>query len=208
MMASASISDLSSSQSPGAAPLLRKKAVFLDRDGTLIRHHEYLTDLCDVELLDGTSEALRLLNQRQIPAVVITNQSAVARGLLNEEQLRAIHLEIEARLRSQGAHVDAFYYCPHHPATGVPPYRRRCACRKPEPGLIFQASDELGISPRMSFMVGDSEVDIRAGRRAGCRTVLISAESAAAPESPAPGRPDRVAPDVLQAVHWILGEIE
>ncbi len=208
MAGTGAIVDLSSSQHPNAAALLRKRAVFLDRDGTLIRHCEYLTELSDLELFEETGEAVRLLNQRRIPAVVITNQSAVARGLLSEDGLLAIHSEMQARLRHRGAFLDAFYYCPHHPTEGEQPYRRNCTCRKPQPGLIVKASDELGLSPRLSFMVGDSQSDLEAGRRAGCRTVLIETEgdenhSLAEIGSSA----DFVATDVLQAVHWILGEI-
>ena len=210
MAGTGAIVDLSSSQHPNAAALLRKKAVFLDRDGTLIRHCEYLTELSDLELFEETGEAVQLLNQKRIPAVVITNQSAVARGLLSEEGLMAIHSEMQARLRHHGAFLDAFYYCPHHPTEGERPYRRSCMCRKPEPGLIIRASDELGLSPQLSFMVGDSQIDVEAGRRAGCRTVLIAGTEGVENHSPssqyAPSA-DFEATDVLEAVHWILGEI-
>ena len=203
------IVDLSSSRHPDAAALLRGKAVFLDRDGTLIRHREYLTDLSDLELFEETVEAVRRLNRNRIPAVVITNQAAVARGLLSEEGLMAIHSEIQARLRHRGAFLDAFYYCPHHPTEGELPYRRNCPCRKPQPGLIVKASDELGLSPQLSFMVGDSQGDVEAGRRAGCRTVLIAETEGEGSHSPSQGGcgADFVAADVLQAVHWILGEM-
>ena len=201
--------DLSSSRYPDAAALLRKQAVFLDRDGTLIRHREYLTDLSDLELFEETVEAVRRLNRNRIPAVVITNQSAVARGLLSEEGLMAIHSEIQARLRHRGAFLDAFYYCPHHPTEGELPYRRNCRCRKPQPGLIVKASDELGLSPQLSFMVGDAQGDVEAGRRAGCRTVLIAETEGEGSHSPSQSgcSADFVAADVLQAVHWILGEM-
>ena len=208
MAGTGAIVDLSSAQHPKVAALLRKKAVFLDRDGTLIRHREYLTDISDLELLEETGEAVRLLNQNRIPAVVITNQSAVARGLLSEDGLLAIHSEMQARLRHRGAFLDAFYYCPHHPTEGEHPYRRNCMCRKPQPGLIVRASDELGLSPQLSFMVGDSQIDVNAGRRAGCRTVLIETEGDGNHSlSEIGSSADFVATDVLQAVHWILGEI-
>ncbi len=209
MAEASTIVGLSPSQDPSAAGVLRRKAVFFDRDGTLIRHCEYLTELSDLEIFEETGPALRLLNQRKIPAVMITNQSAVARGLLSEEELMAIHFEMQARLRRASAFLDAFYYCPHHPTEGEPPYRRDCLCRKPQPGLILRASDELGLSPRLSFMIGDSPTDVQAGRRAGCRTVLIAATRENADSSPpeADSSADLVAPDVLQAVRRILGEI-
>ena len=208
MAGTGAIVDLSSSQHPSAAALLRKKGVFLDRDGTLMRHCEYLADISDLELFEETWEAVRLLNRNRIPAVVVTNQSAIARGLLGEEELLAIHSEMQVRLRHRGAFLDAFYYCPHHPTQGELPYRRSCTCRKPQPGLILRAADELGLSPRLSFMVGDSQSDVEAGRRAGCRTVLITETEGDADDSSSEtvGGPDFVARDVLQAVHWILGE--
>ena len=208
MAGTGAIVDLSSSQHPNAAALLRKKGVFLDRDGTLIRHCEYLADISDLELLEETWEAVRLLNRKRIPAVVITNQSAIARGLLSESDLLAIHEEMQARLRHHGAFLDAFYYCPHHPTEGELPYRRTCTCRKPHPGLILRAAEELGLSPQLSFMVGDSQSDVEAGRRAGCRTVLIAETEGAGDDSSLESvfGPDFVARDVLQAVRWILGE--
>ena len=210
MAETGTIADLSASPGPDRAPLFRRKAVFLDRDGTLIRHREYLTEISDLQMFEGTWEAVRLLNQNRIPGVVVTNQSAVARGLLSEEGLKAIHSEIQARLRRRGVFLDAFYYCPHHPTAGNDPYRTACACRKPQPGLILRAANELGLSPDLSFMVGDSESDIEAGRRAGCRTVLIT-DPTGEPSGPRPrggvAAPDFEARDILQAVQWILGEI-
>ncbi len=207
MAGTGEIVNLSSSQHPNAAALLRKKGVFLDRDGTLIRHCEYLADISDLELFEETCEAVRLLNRNRIPAVVITNQSAIARGLLGEEELLAIHSEMQAQLRHRGAFLDAFYYCPHHPEEGELPYRRSCTCRKPRPGLILRAADELGLSPQLSFMVGDSHSDVEAGRRAGCRTVLIAETEGGGDDSSSERffAPDFVARDVLQAVRWILG---
>ncbi len=208
MAGTGAIVDLSSSHHPNAAALLRKKGVFLDRDGTLIRHCEYLVDISDLELFEETWEAILLLNRNRIPAVVITNQSAIARGLLSEKELSAIHSEMQARLWHRGAFLDAFYYCPHHPTEGELPYRRNCTCRKPQPGLILRAADELGLSPQLSFMVGDSQSDVEAGRRAGCRTILIAETEGPEDDSPSESAfgPDFVARDVLQAVRWILGE--
>ncbi len=209
MAGTGAIADLSSAQHPNAAALLRKKAVFLDRDGTLIRHREYLTDISDLELFEETWEAVRLLNRKRIQAVVITNQSAVARGLLSEQELMAIHSEMQARLWHRGAFLDAFYFCPHHPTEGELPYRGNCTCRKPQPGLIVRAADELGLSPQLSFMVGDSQSDVEAGRRAGCRTVLISETEGDGNDSHSEygSSADFAAINVLEAVHWILGEI-
>ncbi len=210
MVGMGTIVDPSDSLHPNQVSPLLKKAVFLDRDGTLIRHREYLTKISDLQLFDQTWEAVRLLNQNRIPGIVVTNQSAVARGLLSEPGLTAIHSEIQARLQLRGAALDAFYYCPHHPTTGNDPYRTTCSCRKPQPGLILRAANELGLSPLLSFMVGDSGTDIEAGRRAGCRTVLI-ADPDCGREITLPGgdtpHPDFEATDILHAVQWIIGEM-
>lgn len=210
MVGMGTIVDPSDSLHPNQASSRQNKAVFLDRDGTLIQHREYLTEITDLQLFDQTWEAVRLLNQNQIPAIVVTNQSAVARGLLSEPGLTAIHSEIQARLQRRGASLDGFYYCPHHPTTGNDPYRTTCSCRKPQPGLILQAANELGLDPLLSFMVGDSGIDIESGRRAGCRTVLI-ADPDGGQEISHPGsntlHPDFEATDILHAVQWIIGEM-
>ena len=188
----------------------QEKAIFFDRDGTLIQHREYLTEISDIQLFDETWKALRLLNQHQIKSIVVTNQSAIARGLLSEGELMSIHSEIQSQLECFGASLNSFYYCPHHPTEGNGTYRKNCLCRKPQPGLIVRAANDLGLSLAHSFMVGDSESDIEAGKRAGCRTVLITNSSyqrdrvVSWSEMP---EPDFEATDILSAVNWILGEI-
>ena len=153
-----------------------KSAVFLDRDGTLIEDVGYLTRLAEVKLLPGAPEALRRLRSAGFLLIVVTNQSAVARGLLTEHRLQRIHQSIQEALREHGAEVDDFFYCPHLPDADVQRYNRNCTCRKPEPGMLLEAARKWNIDLRRSYTVGDSERDMEAGKRAGCRTILLAAE--------------------------------
>lgn len=159
-------SGLSNSNSIG------KRAVFLDRDGTLNVEREYLYRPEEFTFCTGAVEALRLLNQAGYLVVVVTNQSGVARGYYGEPEVQALHHHIDTLLQQQGAYIDAWYYCPHHP-DGIEPYRKVCGCRKPLPGMLQQAAVDLGISLADSWMIGDKLIDVEAGLAAGCRTVLV-----------------------------------
>lgn len=152
---------------------MSRRAVFLDRDGTLIERYDYLVDEKQVVLLPRTVQALRMLQQRGFLLVVVTNQSAVARGLLTEKQLHVIHRRLEALLNEQGVTLEGVYYCPYHPEGSVEQYRRESDLRKPGPGMLLQAARELDIDLSRSWMVGDDHRDILAGKAAGCRTILI-----------------------------------
>ncbi len=167
-------------------------AVFLDRDGTLIEDSGYLRDVARVRLLPGVAETLRALRQAGYRLIVATNQSGVARGLLTEATLAAIHDRMRDLLAQQGVQLDAVYYCPYHPEGTVEAYRRDSDCRKPECGMLRQAAADLGIDLPASWMVGDAERDVEAGRRAGCRTVLLT------PDAGADGQPVSVADFVVQ----------
>jgi D-glycero-D-manno-heptose 1,7-bisphosphate phosphatase len=151
----------------------RQRAVFLDRDGTIIEDVDYLTDPEEVRVLPGVVGALRDLRAAGFLLIVVTNQSAVARGWLTEERLGAVHAELDRRLACGGARVDAYYYCPHLPDGSVPRYAVECACRKPAPGMLEAAAREHNVDLRRSYMVGDSVRDVEAGRRAGCRPILV-----------------------------------
>ncbi|HEV2282382.1 MAG TPA: HAD family hydrolase [bacterium] len=176
-----------------------RRAVFVDRDGVLMRDVNHLTSPSQIEILPGVPESLRRLRDAGWAVVVITNQSVVARGMVTEEGLREIHEALQSRLRSRGAALDAIYYCPHHPEGAVAAYRIACDCRKPRAGLLLRAAADLGIDLGASVMVGDAASDIEAGRRAGCRTVLLGA----AGETGAT-RADHVATDLASAADWIL----
>lgn len=184
-----------------------RRAVFLDRDGTINREVNHLSSPDQLELLPGVADAIRRLNRNGTLSVVITNQPVVARGDLSLENLDRIHARLESRLGAGGAFLDGIYFCPHHPDKGFPgeivELKCTCTCRKPEPGLIDQACRDLYIGRTDSWMVGDTTSDIEAGRRAGIRTVLLRTGHAGADAKYAV-RPDYTAPDLADAIDWIL----
>lgn len=151
----------------------RKPAVFLDRDGVVIEDSHYLGDTTRVRLLPGVPEAIAALNRAGRAVVVVTNQSGVARGLFTEPDVLAVHAHLAELLRGYGATIDAFHHCPHHPEADVPAFRVECECRKPRPGMLRRAAEELGLDLAASWMVGDRVTDLEAGAAVGCRTVLV-----------------------------------
>ena len=149
------------------------KAIFLDRDDTLIEDPGYINSPDQVRLLDGVAEALNELKALGYKLVVVTNQSAVARGIVTEKVLGEIHDRLKQVLAEKNAFLDGIYYCPFHPEGVVPKYRKESDCRKPNPGMLHKAAAELDIDLRQSWCIGNSGRDVEAGRRAGCRTILI-----------------------------------
>jgi len=150
-----------------------RAAIFLDRDGTLCEEVGYVNHLSRSRLLPGSLEAIRMINQAGLLAVVTTNQSGVARGYFSQDLVEAVHAQLLSTISSEGARLDAIYYCPHHPSEGSPPWRAVCECRKPRPGMILRAAREHGIDLAGSYVVGDSVVDIEAGAAAGLPGVLV-----------------------------------
>jgi D-glycero-D-manno-heptose 1,7-bisphosphate phosphatase len=183
-----------------------RAAVFLDRDGTLIADIGYLRYPRDVSLFPWTVDAVRALNQAGYPVVVITNQSGIARGLLTEAMLAEVHEHIRALLEAGGARIDAYYYCPHHPAGTVAAYTQQCDCRKPGRALIDRASIELSLDAGRSFVVGDKWLDVGAARAVGARAILVRTGYGATEETqPQPGlAADAVVDNLVEAVSWIL----
>jgi len=177
-------------------------AIFFDRDGTLIRDPGYLTHPDQVELLDGTAEALKELRLLGYKMVVVSNQSGVARGILTEEMLGQVHERLQEVLSRDGASLDAIYYCPYHPDGSVAQYRQDSDWRKPRPGMLLAAAKDMDIDLTRSWMVGDNLRDTEAGRGAGCRTILIST-SHAHPESTDKNQPDYIAVNMREAVNII-----
>jgi D-glycero-D-manno-heptose 1,7-bisphosphate phosphatase len=151
----------------------KRRAVFLDRDGTINVEKEYLSRPEDFEFLPGVPEALKRLKDAGFFLIVVTNQSGVARGYFTLAEVEALHRCIQKRLRAFGTEIDGFFVCPHHPDLGVGEYRKRCACRKGEPGLLLQAAVDFGIDLSRSYMIGDKPADMEAGTRAGCRPILV-----------------------------------
>ncbi len=152
---------------------MSNRAVFLDRDGTIIEHYDYLTDINQLQLMPTTPAAMRLLKDRGFLLVMITNQAGVAKGMITEKKLLEIHDHLKQMLAEKGAYLDQIYYCPYHPEGVVERYRRDSELRKPAPGMLLLAAEELDIDLEQSWMVGDDDRDIEAGQNAGCRTILL-----------------------------------
>ncbi|MBI1826473.1 MAG: HAD family hydrolase [Planctomycetes bacterium] len=154
---------------------MMRPAVFLDRDGTIIDDVGYLDDPAKVRLLPGAAEAIAKIRSRGYLAVVVSNQSGVARGLFDEATLARVHARMVQLLRQRAAELDGVYYCPflNGEAATIDAFRMDSPLRKPEPGMLLQAAEELNIDLSRSWMIGDAERDVEAGARAGCRTILI-----------------------------------
>ncbi len=205
----------------------RHAAVFLDRDGTINEEVGYLDRLDKLRLVPGAAEAIHLINESGMKAVVVTNQSGVARGIFDEAFVDEVHRRLREMLGEEGASLDGFYFCPHHPTEGRGRYLRMCNCRKPAPGLLLRAAEELFLDPERSYMIGDTLKDIEAASRIGARGILVrtgyGAETADA-LAPPPVEPRRMNPgteedprgadlvicpvhiagDLLAAVRWLL----
>src|SRR5579871_2458964 len=149
------------------------RAVFLDKDGTLVEDVPYNVDPARIRLLPGADQGLPALHSAGYRLFIISNQPGVARGYFAEERLVWVERCLRELLAGVGVPLGGFYYCPHHPEGVQPAYARPCSCRKPEPGLLFRAASEHGINLHQSWFVGDILDDIEAGRRAGCRTILL-----------------------------------
>lgn len=157
-----------------APPRTSRAAVFVDRDGTLTREGDWIVHPGALELVPGAGAAVRRLNDAGIPVVLYTNQSAVARGLIDEAELAVIHEGLAEMLAREGAHLDGWYSCPHHPTEGVGRYKVACECRKPKPGLLLQAARELELDLGLSWCIGDMMRDLEAGRAVGVRGILVA----------------------------------
>ncbi len=159
----------------------KQKAIFLDRDGTINKYVGFLRNINEFELIDGVAEAIKAINNSGYLAIVVTNQPVIARGEVTLEELLEIHNKMETLLGLEGAYLDSIYFCPHHPHKGydgeVRELKIDCDCRKPKPGMLLKAAKEFNIDLSQSWMVGDSEDDVLAGRAAGCKTGLIGRES-------------------------------
>lgn len=158
--------------------LKKQKAIFLDRDGTINRYVGFMTCIDDFELLPGVVDAIKIFRDLGYLVIVITNQPVIARGDITIDELDEIHKKMETLLGNEGAYVDDLFYCPHHPDKGfegeVLKYKVECGCRKPKPGMLFEAARKYNIELSESWMVGDGENDIKAGRNAGCKTCFLS----------------------------------
>lgn len=159
----------------------KQKAIFLDRDGTINKYVGFLRNIDDFELIEGVTEAIKLINQSGYLAIVVTNQPVIARGEVTWEELNEIHKKMATLLGREGAYVDGIYICPHHPDKGFegerPEYKIDCDCRKPKPGLLLQAAKDFNIDLSESYMIGDSHRDVEAGENAGVKKSILIKEN-------------------------------
>jgi D-glycero-D-manno-heptose 1,7-bisphosphate phosphatase len=158
-------------------PEAAKPVAFLDRDGVLNVDHGYVHRPERLEWVAGAPEAVRLLNEAGIPVIVITNQSGVARGYFGETDVQQFHAHVQEQLRARGAHVDAFYYCPHHPQGTVAEFAIACDCRKPKPGMLERAARDFAVDRKRSFLIGDKDDDVAAAAAFGVRGIKFDAKT-------------------------------
>lgn len=178
---------------------MKKKAVFLDRDGTINYDPGYLKDPEKFHIFPCVIDALKSLRDAGYLLFIVSNQSGLARGLVREENLKMIHDKMSATLRAEGIALDGIYYCPHHPD-------ERCSCRKPSPMMVYEAARSHLIDLRDSFFIGDRDTDIETGKNAGCRTILVlTGDGEKTRETLTPSlQPDYIARDLQGASSWIV----
>lgn len=151
----------------------KRRAVFLDRDGTINVEKTYLHKIEDFEFIAGVPEAIKKLKDAGFLVIVVSNQSGIGRGYFDEQAVETLHEHIQTELAAYGTSIDAFYFCPHHPVHGVDHYQIDCDCRKGAPGMLLQAAEDYNIDLPRSFMIGDKLADIEAGERADCTPILV-----------------------------------
>lgn len=182
---------------------MSNKAIFLDRDNTLIEDLGYINHPDQVKLLDGVAEALIEFGAMGYKLIVVSNQSGVARGVVSEKALGEIHNRLKQLLAEKGAHLDRIYYCPYHPDGVIAKYRKESNWRKPNPGMLLAAADEMDIDLSQSWMIGNSSRDIEAGLQAGCKTILTNHASHYKQHEPGEPNPDFRAVNIKEAVNII-----
>ena len=186
------------------------RAVFLDRDGTLIEEVGYLDRVDRVALYPWSIDSVRVLSRAGLRLILVSNQSGVARGFFSEAVVDEVHRHIAELLGAGGARIDAYYYCPHHPDGSVEGYRQRCTCRKPGRGLVDRAIEEFGIDPTQSFVVGDRWLDVELANTVGARAVLLRTGYGMTEERrPRPTvAADAIVDNLIGAASWILRELK
>ena len=190
----------------------KRPAVFLDRDGTINEQMGYINHISRFHLLPGVAAAIRLLNDKKVPAVVVSNQSGLARGYFPASLLDEVHRLMQNRLGQEGAHLDGVYVCPHHPEAKEERYRLACQCRKPKPGLFKRAADELDLDLARSYVVGDRWSDLKAAAACSAKGVLVlTGYGRGELQYIAPQQelaPHFVAENLQEAVRWILADMQ
>lgn len=179
-------------------------AVFMDRDGTITEEMGYLKEPEKLKLIPRSGEAIRLLNEKGILTIVVSNQSGVARGYFTEKTVRETHQKLKKLLAEKGAYLDGIYYCPHHPEFGPPKYRKDCNCRKPKPGMLEKAAKKFNLDLKKCYVIGDKVDDIKLPQNVGAKGILVL--TGYGQKSREKIRPDYIARDLYQAVKWTLKE--
>ncbi len=184
------------------------KAVFIDKDGTLIIDIPYNVNPALIRFQPGAVEALRELREHGYLLILISNQSGVAHGYFGEDDLQNLKVELQRMLELCGVALDAIYFCPHHPEGKVTRYAVECACRKPNAGMLLQAAADFKIDLTRSWMIGDILNDVEAGHRAGCRTILINNGNETDWKYSPDRRPSVIVPTLQQAAETIIHQVE
>ena len=179
-------------------------AAFMDRDGTITEEMGYLKEPEKLKLIPRSDEAIRLLNEKRILAIVVSNQSGVARGYFTEKTVKETHKRLKELLTEKEAHLDGIYYCPHPPEFGSSKYRKNCSCRKPKPGMLLKAAKKFNLDLKKCYVIGDKVDDIKLARNVGAKGILVL--TGYGQKSREKIRPDYIARDLYQAVKWILTE--
>jgi D,D-heptose 1,7-bisphosphate phosphatase len=186
-----------------AGKIKKRPAIFLDRDGTIIRQVELLHKPEEVALLPGAGKAIRAMNDLGFVVVIVTNQPVIARGISTPQEVDMIHALLVDRLGKHNARIDGIYFCPHHTKATVKKYRIACRCRKPEIGMILRAAKQHHIDLAKSFMIGDSTRDTLAGNKAKLTTILVKTGHGGKDVWQLPGKPDFIAKNLMDAVRFI-----
>lgn len=181
----------------------KKLAIFLDRDGVLIQRHLLTWQKKQLRLSPNIAPVLKSFNKQGVPVIVITNQPVVARGWISENGVDELHNVLQNRLKKQGAFIDKFYFCPHHPEATLEKYRQKCACRKPGISLIKKAAKEFNIDLEKSFFIGDMTQDIVAGKRAKMKTILLTNSGYKGNDGKFDAKPDHKEPTLSSALTMI-----
>jgi D-glycero-D-manno-heptose 1,7-bisphosphate phosphatase len=192
----------------------KNTAIFLDRDGVINEEVGYLDSLDKLKVIPSAYEAIRLINESGMKAIVVSNQAGVAKGLFTEDFVRKTNDCLQTILSQQAAYINNFYYCPHHPTEGTEPYRQICDCRKPAPGMLLRAAQDLNIDLKKSYLVGDRFRDMEAAKKAEVKGILVKTgygkellQDDGPDKSTPESKPDFIAADILEAVKWILDQV-
>ena len=190
---------------------MQNVGVFIDRDGTISEEVGYINHLSRFQVYPWSAEAIRNLNLKGLKAILVTNQAGVARGYFEESLIHEVHQKLRDELKQSGAYLDAIYYCPHHPSVGKPPYRLDCDCRKPKPGMLLRAANELEIDMKHSFVIGDRYSDIQLAQNAGIKSIFVLSGYGLGEyefhRQDWKVQPDWVAKNLLEATEIILKQI-